>query len=223
VNGNFVDKKGRAQLPSLEQLAVFSGSDQISVIKLGFKRRVLYAPFKQRDLRVANSLYLQLAQPLNEGNSVEVRNPDQKLWRKELHFTADANPLRWSPVIHVNQTGYLTGFPKKAMVGYYLGNLGELSLAAIQQSGTAPAQPTAGEAVHPFCLLDARDGKQVFSGTLAPRPDKGFPFSCYQEVLEADFSSFKSPGEYRLFVPGLGMSFPFCLLALCRFLLPICK
>src|SRR6185503_7492373 len=37
----------------------------------------------------------------------------------------------------------------------------------------------------------------------------GFPFQCYQRVLEADFTALKKPGEYRLFVPGLGTSFPF--------------
>ena len=31
----------------------------------------------------------------------------------------------------------------------------------------------------------------------------------YAKVLEADFSAFTTPGEYRLWVPGLGVSFPF--------------
>src|SRR5262249_18029400 len=35
------------------------------------------------------------------------------------------------------------------------------------------------------------------------------PLLCYQRVFEADFSSFKTPGEYRLLVAGLGASFPF--------------
>jgi hypothetical protein len=51
----------------------------------------------------------------------------------------------------------------------------------------------------------------VFTGKLTPRHDIGFPFPCYQNVLEADFSNFKTPGEYRLQVPGLGASFPFSI------------
>src|SRR5207244_5478616 len=31
----------------------------------------------------------------------------------------------------------------------------------------------------------------------------------YQQVLEADFSALNKPGEYRLYVQGLGTSFPF--------------
>src|SRR5262249_15898735 len=48
----------------------------------------------------------------------------------------------------------------------------------------------------------------VFQGVLARRPDHGFPVECYQRVLQADFSELKTPGEYRLMVPGLGTSFP---------------
>src|SRR5262249_34920991 len=33
----------------------------------------------------------------------------------------------------------------------------------------------------------------------------------YQNVWEADFTAFKTPGEYRLLVPGLGTSFPFVI------------
>ena len=103
--------------------------------------------------------------------------------------------MRWSPVLHVNQTGYLPDFPKEAMVGYYLGSLGEMDVGA--------------DGATQFQILDARSGQEVFQGPLRPRPDQGFPNPCYQQVLEADFTDFKTPGEYRLSVKGLGVSFPF--------------
>src|SRR5262249_37616353 len=78
---NFVDSAGRLNLPPPEELAVYAGSERISVKRLGFKRRALYAPFKQRDLRIVNSLYLELTRPVNDNSSVEVKNPDQKLWK----------------------------------------------------------------------------------------------------------------------------------------------
>jgi hypothetical protein len=213
---NFVDSAGRLNLPPPEELAVYAGSERISVKRLGFKRRVLYAPFKQRDLRIANSLYLELTRPVNDNSSVEVKNPDQKLWKSDVGFVAKADPERWSPAVHVNQTGYLPSFPKQAMIGYYLGSLGELDVGNLQQGDFQPTSSTGrtGEQGRPaqfFALLDAIDGKEVFRGSLVQRPDKGFPFPCYQRVLEADFSSFKTPGEYRLFVPGLGVSFPFLI------------
>src|SRR5439155_1458872 len=112
---------------------------------------------------------------------------------------AATDPKRWSPAIHVNQVGYLPGFSKKAMIGYYLGSLGELDLGDSARAGQFST----------FNLLEATSGKVAHQGRITGRPDKGFTFSCYQRVLEADFSDFKRPGEYRLQVPGLGVSYRF--------------
>jgi hypothetical protein len=214
---NFVDKNGRAQLPSPAEFAVSAGGAKLEVGRVGFKRRVLYAPLKQRDLRIANCLYLELNQPVPDGAQLQVKHPSGKLWGPAVEFSLENDPRRWSPVIHVNQTGYMAKFPKKAMVGYYLGSLVELSLpqagnsspgtiaAGKLQAQGAPGAPTDAS----FELLEAKTGKEVFHGRLLPRRDKGFPFPCYQAVLEADFSSFETTGEYRLFVAGLGTSFPF--------------
>jgi hypothetical protein len=165
---------------------------------------VLYAPLKHRDLRVGNYLYLELAAPVQDGETVQVTEPTQKLWRKEVQFITSAAVLRWSPVLHVNQTGYLPAFPKKAMVGYYLGSLGEMKPdpAALLSNGTNGTPLF-------FQVLDTLSNRMVLQAPLKPRPDRGFTFSCYQNVLEADFSELKTEGEYRLFVPGLGTSFPF--------------
>jgi hypothetical protein len=190
---NFVNSNGRASLPSEKEFSVLVDGKSAAVKAVGFKRRVLYAPLKERDLRIGNYLYLQLATPIADGQSVTVLNTDKKLWPAETHFSAKADPLRWSPAIHANQVGYLPALPKKAMVGFYAGSLGEMDLANKVD----------------FKLVDANTGKEAFTGKLAPRHDLGFPFECYKSVLEADFSSFKTPGEYRLQVAGLGASFPF--------------
>ena len=153
---------------------------------------------KKRDLRIGNWLYLQLGSPIKDAEAVEVNNPSGRLWKKERRFAAVADARRWSPAIHVNQVGYAPAFPKKAMVGYYLGSLGELIVPKpVDQS--APV----------FQIIDARSGIEKFRGNLVARRDQGFTFPTYQQVAEADFSAFKTPGEYRLFVPGLGVSFRF--------------
>ena len=95
------------------------------VTGVGFKRRPFFAPQATRDLRIANHLYLQLSSRILDGQSVQVIN-DGTLWPTNMSFTAMTDPLRGSPAIHVNQEGYLPSYPKKAMIGYYLGNLGEL-------------------------------------------------------------------------------------------------
>jgi len=88
-------------------------------------------------------------------------------------------------------------FSKKAMVGYFVGSMGEMDVP----SGNG------------FKLVDAATGAEVFQGTLKARADVGFTYTPtpYQKVYEADFSAFKQPGEYHLVVPGIGASLPFLI------------
>jgi hypothetical protein len=188
TNGVFV-------APNISQLKVTVDAQPATIQAIGFKRRPIYAPLVQRDLRIGNYLYLQLATPIVDGQSVRVENPDGLLWSSTLQFTALASPLRWSPAIHVNQEGYLLDFSKKAMVGEYLGSLGEMNVNG--QSG--------------YKLIDAVSESVVYQGALTLRRDIGYGGdpAPYQKVLEADFSAFNVPGDYRLQIPGLGASFPF--------------
>jgi hypothetical protein len=140
-----------------------------------------------------------------EDQLVEVKNPSKKVWPGSFQFTARSDPLRWSPAIHANQVGYAPDHGKKAMVGYYLGNLGEMEITTVPSETTN----TSAKSAQTFKLIEVDSGKEVFKGPLSPRPDRGFPYECYQRVFEADFSKWKTPGEYRLVVPGLGSSFPF--------------
>jgi hypothetical protein len=150
---------------------------------------------KKRVLRIGNSLFLQLASAVGDGQVVRVHTDSGLLWPTNAPSTVVADPLRVSPVIHVNQAGYLPGYSKKAMIGYFLGSLGELD---------APADGG-------FRLVDTHSGQSVYTGSLTLRTDAGYQYSPapYQRVLEADFSSYQSPGEYQLVVPGLGASWPF--------------
>ncbi|PWU09959.1 MAG: glycoside hydrolase family 9 [Verrucomicrobia bacterium] len=221
---DLVDGDGQCHLPAPDAFSVSAGERRFPVKAVGFRRRVIYAPLRPRDLRIGNYIYLELASPLPGGAAVEVKNLDHKLWPASMSFKTTVEPFRWSPAIHVNQTGYLPAFPKKAMVGYFIGNLGELdlNLTALNSDPAQTNLPPVGRIQHPassiqhpvsgsipFSLLEARSTNEVFSGTLTPRLDQGFAFSCYQRVFEADFSAFKTPGQYRLFVPGLGTSFQF--------------
>jgi hypothetical protein len=196
---DFVNNTGQLHLPKPGQFVVTVGGTNCPVIVIGFKRRVLYAPLKQRDLRIGNYLYLKLAAPVPEQQRVEIKNPDAKVLPAQLHLSTTNNPFRWSPAIHVNQTGYQPDAPKLCMVGYYLGSLGEMELNS--SPGTAPA----------FKIVDKQNDREVFQGRLSLRTDQGFPSASYQRVWQADFTELKTPGEYRLLVPGLGASFPFLI------------
>lgn len=172
------------------------GDEPVAVTKIGYKRRVLYAPLLRRDLRVETDIYLVLASPLTSAVARDVTVAcTSAAWPKDLEADASTDPQRYSPAIHVNQEGYAPAMPKLAMVGYYLGTLGELPISA-----------DAG-----FDLVEATSGKSVFHGPLVLRRDTGFNLlpPPYQHVYQADFSAFTAPGEYRLAVPGLGASLPF--------------
>lgn len=195
---DFVRGDGGLDLPPPESLAVRVNGRAAPVRAVGFKRRVIYAPLRQRDLRVASRLTLVLADAIPDQGAVEVRDPQGRLGPAGAAWQAMAAPLRESPAVHVNQVGYAPDAPKRAIVGYFLGTLGELPL---------PAPGT-------FSVVHAGTGAPAYTGRLRPRPDQGFAEpQPYQQVAEADFSPLRSPGTYRLVVTGLGASLPFDIAA----------
>lgn len=190
---DWVDGSGNFVPPDMSSIKVVINGQTKSATAVGFKRRPLYAPQATWDLRIANYLYLQLTNRISDGQSVQVIN-DGTLWPTNIMFAMTADPLRNTPAIHVNQEGYLPAFPKKAIVGYYVGSLGELPILT-----------------NTFLLVNAQSGATVFQGTLTQRSDVGYVYSPtpYQTVYQADFSSFTTPGSYRVMVPGMGGSLPF--------------
>ena len=188
---NFVGPNFSLQLPAPSAVIVKVNGQPAAVKTLGFKRRPVYAPLKRRDLRIGNYLYVELAEPVPANASLEIAAPDGHT------FAGRVEPLRFNPAIHVNQVGYGTTYPKKAIVGLYLGSLGEL-----------PVPAEAG-----FTVVDAATGQEAYRGKLVLRPDREFRYTVmpYQQVYEADFSDFKTPGDYRVAVAGMGASFPFTI------------
>ena len=198
---NWVGANGSCIPPDTSRIRVTVNEQPFSIAGVGFKRRPLFAPMANYDLRVANSLYLQVYGSANllldagiaDGQVVRVVN-DGTLWPTNWEFAAVADPRAYSPAVHVNQEGYMPELPKEAIIGYDLGDLGELPLRF----------PS-------FSLVAAASGRTVFAGALTPRRDVGYTYTPtpYQAVYEADFSPVDTPGEYYLVVPGLGAPLPF--------------
>jgi Glycosyl hydrolase family 9/Cellulase N-terminal ig-like domain len=191
---NLVGAGGQFLAPAAGEFTVSVGGQQVAVTSVGFRRRVSYAPLNTSDLRIDNALYLSLASPVADGQSVSVTNPDGTVWPATVTFALIADPLRYSPAIHVNQEGYVPSFPKKAVIGYYLGDMGEMPIA-----------PTG------FSIIDVNTNAVVFQGVLTLRQDSGYETNPlpYQQVYVADFTAFTTPGEYQLQVEGMGTSLPF--------------
>jgi len=193
-NWDFVAGDGNPQLPAANEFSVTVNHAPATVTAVGFKRRPLYAPLADYDLRIDNRIYLQLSTPIVPGQAVSVTNPDTTLWPTSIQLTGTFDMAQFSPAIHVNQEGYIASGPKQAMVGYYLGSMGEM-----------PAPSTT------FSLVDTQTGNTLFTGPLTLRQDVGWVYQStpYQQVYMADFSSVTTPGQYQVVVNGLGSSLPF--------------
>ena len=69
---NLVDANNQFLTPALSEGAVTVNGAAVAVQSVGFKRRPFYAPVLTRDLRLNNSLYVNLAAPIADGATVEV-------------------------------------------------------------------------------------------------------------------------------------------------------
>jgi hypothetical protein len=191
---NLVNSSGALTAPDMSQFVVTVSGQTVVVESVGFRRRVSFAPLSTYDLRIDNALYLTLGAPIADNSPAAVTNPSESVFPSGVAFSVTSSPIRYSPAIHVNQEGYVPSFPKKAMVGYYLGDMGEMSVAAAS-----------------FSIIDVNTNAVVYQGALTLRQEVGYTTSPlpYQQVYEADFSSFTIPGEYQIQVEGMGASLPF--------------
>ncbi|MCX6969377.1 MAG: glycoside hydrolase family 9 protein [Verrucomicrobia bacterium] len=176
-------------MPDPMAFAVNSAGKPVAVTETGLRRIPIYAGYWRADLRVMTQVFLKLAEPLPDGAKVKVSDLQGSLWPSDRPFWAVADSSRISPAIHFSRLGYVPGAPKFAFVSYDLGTLGEIDL---------PSKPEAR-------LVDAA-GKVVFQGPLEIHPDKEWRW--HQKVWRFDFSSFQTPGDYFLEVPGLGRAGP---------------
>jgi hypothetical protein len=163
-----------------------------TIASMSFRRRPNYMPLRARDFRIGNWLVINLGVDLKENDTVQVSDSSKTILTKDLTQVKKATTV--TPVISVAQAGYNTNFVKKAFVGYYLGNGGELDLSYLTT----------------FSVLD-KNNNVVFSGTLKPRKDVGYSYTPlpYQKVLEADFTGFNTPGLYKIRIDDLGVSYSF--------------
>ena len=195
-----------------------SGPDNISVDRINRKSKgTRFAWFTDRWVngRAVNDrpdhtkehwIYLTLSSPLQPGQAYTISTGELAKNGSEFKFTFDDH-IR-SEAVHVNLLGYVPDAPEKfGYVYHWMGDAGELDLKAKADAA--------------FHLIDAKTNARVFTGKLVFRKaadnqetlhvTDSPPHGSYLKasVYEADFSAFNTPGEYRLFVEGVGSSFPF--------------
>ncbi len=148
---------------------------------------------------VEHFVYLVLPQALKEGATYTLSFPGLQPAVADVTYT-HAPRKSVSEAIHVNHIGYRPDDPfKRAFLSLWMGSGGGLPYD-----------------VERFELIDAGTGETIFTGPVA----KGFPadraerFSTERNFVGADvhyldFHEFSEPGNYRVHVPGVGVSLPF--------------
>lgn len=150
-----------------------------------------------RNAEVAYHLFVRLSRPLKPAETVLLTLPDGT--RVSHRHEPGERP---SALFKLNQVGYaLQARRRYAYLGAWLGTAGPLPLRHLDG--------------RPFELRRASDASVAFTGTLRarmddPKSDQGTPFTG-EETLELDFSAWNTPGDYFLWVDGIGRSETFAL------------
>lgn len=151
---------------------------------------------RTKDAAVLHFAFLSLEKPLEPGNYTLTDPLGQKT---AFRYDPEKNV---SDAIKINQVGYSPEAGRKfAYAGAWRGDLGPL-----------PMKQFVGKN---FDLVDTATGKTVFSAPVKLRANdpvskQGAPFTG-EETLELDFSPFKTTGNYRIRIPGVGVSIPFTI------------
>ncbi len=96
TNWNFVNNNAFTA-PAVSDLVVTVNGAADAVQSVGFKRRPLYAPLNEYDLRLGNYLYLQLAAAIPDNATVQVSNPRANLWPASAQFQTTTGPIAHQP------------------------------------------------------------------------------------------------------------------------------
>jgi Glycosyl hydrolase family 9/Cellulase N-terminal ig-like domain len=162
-------------------VAVARDGRRIPLLRIGVDRQVVALPAAPKPATIVTRVHLLLAEPLV---------PQQKYRLRLLPIGLDAtlvfDPRLRSPVLAVNQLGYVPTARKIAFVGDWLGTAGPLPVLA-----------------GAFDVIDAK-GVVAFRGALKLRQCAD-PWSG-NDVHVADFSALKQNGRYHLRVAGVGVS-----------------
>jgi endoglucanase len=155
-----------------------------------------------KDFPMRHTAYLKMAKPFVDGKTYTITIDKLNVQNGDLTFKADLANVR-SDTVHVNQIGYRPDDPAKhAFLSVWLG------------TGDGCELPEG----LPFSILRDDDGQPVFSGkaervmgvhdteVLCSKPPKNYSRT---DVHRLDFSSFQTPGTYRIYVSGIGCSYPF--------------
>jgi endoglucanase len=151
-----------------------------------------------------HEIFLVLNKALTEGEYYKITFLNGLKEISEVQFFADYKQLR-SEAIHVNLAGYHPNQkPKLGFLSMWLGDGGVLNYDA-----------------RDFYLIRVNDENMVYKGAVSLRMHSDSIFRASSmfgpdnynktHVYQLNFSDYKQPGQYKVYIPGVGVSFPFSI------------
>lgn len=151
-------------------------------------------------LTMRHTVYLRLPRTLTPGRTYTISLAHVNVQTPTATLAFDPAKV-WSEAVHVGQVGFRPDDPlKRAFLSLWMG------------TGGGYAFPDG----LPFHLVDDKTGKSVYAGRAgvgwaADKPEvmgttRNFNGAA---VYPLDFSTFRTPGRYRVAVDGVGCSYPF--------------
>jgi endoglucanase len=155
---------------------------------------------KEQFYTAKHYLYLKLPNPLKAGIAYLISMPALNLKTSAYSYAHDPAYVR-SEAVHVSQIGFRADdTDKNAYLSIWMGNGGGYTYP--ENLG--------------FSLIDDKTNQKVFSGQAVLQWKGSEPEGIGTkanhsgtDVIRLDFSSFNSPGRYRICVDGIGCSYPF--------------
>lgn len=161
----------------------------VSPVASGSRTRQIRVSMRKELLTSQTAVFLKLPKPMKNGRQYTLKASGIELPEVGPLLFDDQRQINDN--LRVNQLGYLPALSKYAYVGQYMGDLGPMPLAATE-----------------FQLIGAKGGV-VFTGPITRRDVSNDLVG--QIVYQLDFSSFQTPGTYRIRVPGVGLSYAFVI------------
>lgn len=156
-----------------------------------------------------HTLYLVLPRPLEEGQEYALGFVSGLLEEDGALFTFQPQNQR-SEAVHVSQLGFRPRDPSKvAYLSQWMGLGGGIGYERF--STFHLVKGGSGKIVYTGKVNFQHDGKPVVFHNHCRLNGESDELTVHTSVYEMDFSDFNVPGVYRVYVPGLGCSFPFAI------------
>ncbi|MBA4417153.1 MAG: hypothetical protein C0392_04485 [Syntrophus sp. (in: bacteria)] len=197
LNTDLIDRPDTFTISSPDDAGYLKGTQIANVFRKS-KPTDLARVGANFDAPIEHTLYLKLPTPLKTGKKYTLTFKSGEL--PEQSFSYDPRSMK-SEAVHVSHIGFRPDDPSKvAFLSLWMGSGGPMDYKDKKV----------------FYVIDEKTGKSSFEGEVklsksAREKDEDAYYRNFNgvDVYIMDFSSLKEPGMYRVYVEGVGCSYPF--------------